>query len=311
MLKALTRTTLIVAAATAAAAAPASAATGLCVPTTAGQAAFSGGADAATYCASRGAKAVLMPDSVADQQKLIGMLPYLDFQSAGVGGKPTITLTGANLQIRKGSEYVSKDGTGNLIVGNGVNYKNATGRDGSENVVVGWDNDWSGNNNVVVGSFHKATGSVNIIGGRQNTATGSGNLMSGVGNEVTSHWGSISGYFKKLNQEYGVIADGAGKDVHWVRYDGTGKVIGSSGRLTYQYMYVGGSYAYSLTQWEGVDLTKCTLTVGDENTGFQWEAKPMVYFGYAYVTMQRKSGTSAPGIHTAVANCNKNPGAIG
>ena len=51
MLKEITRTTLIAAAATVAAAAPASAATALCVPTTAGQTAFSGGKNPSVYCA--------------------------------------------------------------------------------------------------------------------------------------------------------------------------------------------------------------------------------------------------------------------
>lgn len=53
MLKGSTTTALIAAVAACATAGPASAATGLCVPRTAGQAAFSGGDNPSAYCAER------------------------------------------------------------------------------------------------------------------------------------------------------------------------------------------------------------------------------------------------------------------
>ena len=117
MLKALTRTTLIAAAAAVATAAPAAAATALCVPNTAGQAAFSGGDNPSVYCA--GAKTMLMPDSVADQQKLIDLLPYITYKASGIGKKPTLKFTGLNIQISKKEYpgYGNIDGTGNLLIG--------------------------------------------------------------------------------------------------------------------------------------------------------------------------------------------------
>jgi hypothetical protein len=57
-----------------------------CVPTTAGQAVVSGGTGAAPSCGS-GTTAVLAPT----------------FVSSGVGGKPTVQLSGVNLQVINGS----------------------------------------------------------------------------------------------------------------------------------------------------------------------------------------------------------------
>ena len=80
----------------------------LCVcPTMAGLPVTSG---APTGTCPSGSTTVQMPSSAADQQTLIDILPYLRFQAAGIGGKPTIVVKGANVQVRRGDGGV--DGSG-------------------------------------------------------------------------------------------------------------------------------------------------------------------------------------------------------
>jgi hypothetical protein len=317
-------------AATAAAltAAPAGAGQWMCIPDTAGAAVTSGGASGS--CTN--ATPVKLPASAADQQKLIDILPFMTFQAQGIGAKPTIVFKGANLQIRRGSDYVTKDGTGNLIVGSGVNYTVASTHTGSENLAVGYDSEWSGNGNAMVGSFHKASGYSSLLAGRQSTSTGSANFVSGLGNSASGQGGGmLGGYFntlageesalaggkqRNLKTDYGVLADGSGDDVHWARYDSTGKLVASSEPMAYTYS----GYNYSLSSWSGVNLTKCTLSTQVEGVDGQLTtsvASPY-YDQYAYVRFYKPAsatstnGMAASGVpHTVTANCNRQPGATG
>jgi hypothetical protein len=66
----------------------------LCVPTS--------GSVTAGACGG-GGTTVALPANVADQQTLISILPYVSFSSSGVGGKPTITFKGVNVQLVNGA----------------------------------------------------------------------------------------------------------------------------------------------------------------------------------------------------------------
>src|SRR5690242_17582279 len=46
---------------------------------------------------------VALPASSADQQTLLSILPYVSFNGAGVGGRPTIRFSGVNVQVVSGS----------------------------------------------------------------------------------------------------------------------------------------------------------------------------------------------------------------
>src|SRR5262245_47100631 len=63
-------------------------------------------------------KSVQLPGT-GDLETLNKLLPYLKFEEEGVGGKPTIQVTGANLQIVSGSGKTNGpvNGAGNLIIG--------------------------------------------------------------------------------------------------------------------------------------------------------------------------------------------------
>src|SRR5690348_15440251 len=86
----------------------------LCVPSTAGATVTAAGGGSC----SGGATKVALPASSADQQTLLNVLPFISFNASGVGGKPTIRFTGANVQIVSGSGSTSGtvNGEGNLIV---------------------------------------------------------------------------------------------------------------------------------------------------------------------------------------------------
>jgi len=161
----------------------------ICVPTTAGQAVTSGGSGGSCGAATP----VELPDSRAQQQTLLSVLPYLSFKASGLGAKPTIVVTGANVQIKKTSASVIKDGTGNLVVGDGVQYPVASTHSGSENLVVGYDDEWTGNSDAIVGQFHKVSGYSDLVAGRQNTVAGSHSVISGVGNTSTGSDSTLMG----------------------------------------------------------------------------------------------------------------------
>ena len=301
MRKALTRTTLIAAAATFAAAAPSSAATALCVPTTAGQAAFSGGSNPSVYCG--GAKTVLMPDSVADQQKLIDLLPYITYKASGVGKKPTLVLTGLNVQISKKEYpgYGNVDGTGNLIIGDsGMRYSDQTITDGryagSENLIVGTANQWRGRGSAIFGESNRVDSTLSLVHGQNNTVSGFQTFLTG--------------YNKTVTDAYKVVADGSGADVKWARYDATGKLVDSNEPMTVGNAYTYSGYNYSLTRWNGFEAAKCALSV--QIAGPDWASITHVasdYYGYAYARFFKttSAGTEvANGVpHTVIANCNK------
>ena len=292
--------TLTAAAAAAVAAAPAGATTALCVPKTAGQTAFSGGDNPSVYCA--GAKTILMPDSVADQQKLIDLLPYVTYKASGVGQKPTLKLTGLNLQISK-KEYPgfgNTDGTGNLIIGDSGDRYHQPATDfrysGSENLVVGGANEWRGRGSVIIGERLRVNSTLSFVHGQNNTVNGFQTFLTG--SNLTS------------TDSYKVIADGAGKDVKWVRYDATGKVVASSEPLTGDAYYYGSSY-YSLTKFNGTDPGTCALSAQVEGPEGQ-VTTPVVspYYGYVYARFYKPGSTGGAATaltvpHTVTAICNK------
>ena len=107
-----------------------------CIPTTAGQAVVSGGTAASPSCAG-GATAVLAPTYV----------------SSGVGGRPTVAFSTVNVQVVSGSGSTNGavNGEGNLVVGYAENGSGHP-QSGSNDLVVGSNNGWSGYGELVGGS---------------------------------------------------------------------------------------------------------------------------------------------------------------
>ncbi len=148
-----------------------------CVPTTAGQAVVSGGTAGAPNCGS-GTTAVLAPTYV----------------SAGVGGKPTVQFSAVNVQVVSGSGTTSGavNGKGNLIVGYAENANNHK-QTGSNDLVVGLDNGWSGYGDLVAGDNDQVTGPYASVLGLGNVASGSGALAAGHDNKASGSESSVTG----------------------------------------------------------------------------------------------------------------------
>ena len=136
----------------------------LCVPSSASQAVVSGGPSPGTC--STGTK-VALPASSADQQTLLSILPHISFSASGIGGKPTIQLSGVNVQIIDGSGHTSTvNGTGNLVLG----YDESPGtQSGSHDLILGEKQTYSSYGDILGGVDNRATGSYDVVAGDTNT----------------------------------------------------------------------------------------------------------------------------------------------
>ena len=305
-----TRIVCIAASFTALHAAPASAGQWMCIPDTAGAAVTSGGASGS--CS--GATPVKLPASAEDQQTLIDVLPYVKFKSAGIGGKPTLVVKGANVHVvkRDDTDLNGKDGTGNLVVGRDYNPFGYS-RAGSENLIVGIGHGWNVNGNLLAGAYNYAEGgSHGFAAGASNRLSdgASTSILGGFANYTKGNYSTVvGGRNRTVTGQYEYLAD----DVHWVRYDSTGKVVASSDPASSMYTYA--SPYYSITSWGNRDLSKCSITAQVEGPDAQLTtavASPY-YTNYAYVRFNKASSassttaTNATNVpHTVTIDCGKN-----
>jgi len=304
-----TRTTIVSLAAAFAAinAAPAGAGQWMCIPDAAGTAVTSGGSTGSCNAGSP----VKVPASAADQQTLIDLLPYTKFKPAGIGGKPTVVFKGINVHVVKRDEtdVNGKDGTGNVVVGRDYN-PFQYGRAGSENLIVGLGNGWNANGNLLAGAYNYAeAGSYGFAaGGSNHLAEGaSTSILGGFGNYAKGNYSTVvGGRNRTATDAYQYLAD----DVHWARYDATGKLVASSDPASSMYSY--GSAYYSFTSWGTRDLSKCSITVQVEGLDGQLvNAVASPYYNqYAYVRFNKASSTGTSAAtnvpHTVTVNCGKN-----
>jgi hypothetical protein len=60
---------------------------------------------------------VALPCEEAEQQKLLSILPYVKYVASGVGGKPTVQVSGANLQILEYGRIAGDAGLSKTVSG--------------------------------------------------------------------------------------------------------------------------------------------------------------------------------------------------
>jgi hypothetical protein len=169
---------------------------------------------------------VALPKEEAEQQKLLAILPYIKYEEKGVGGKPTIQLSGVNLQILNGEgKTTSVNGAGNLVIG----YDESPGtQSGSHDLVLGQGQTFTsyagilaGKNNMISAPFASITGgssntasgeNASISGGLANTASGVVSSVSGGGlNNATFREASVSGgYRNEASGENASVTGGEG-----------------------------------------------------------------------------------------------------
>jgi hypothetical protein len=133
---------------------------------------------------------VALPSEPGEQQTLISILPYIKFANEGVGGKPTIQISGANLQIVSGSGKSNGpvNGAGNLIIGY-ADQANCT------EVVLCPPPPalHTGSHNLVLGTSQSYTSWGAILGGVGNTASGRNSFVVGHEDTASGIWSSVSG----------------------------------------------------------------------------------------------------------------------
>jgi hypothetical protein len=121
----------------------------LCVPTVEG---------AAITTPSKGscgsATSVELPAEAKEQKKLISILPHINYEEAGIGGKPTVQFTAIDLRVINGSGSEATVNTAEGIAGSVT--------DGAHNLAFGKDS------SVVGGEVDDATGPYSaVLGGHE------------------------------------------------------------------------------------------------------------------------------------------------
>src|ERR1700733_3203210 len=134
--------------------------------------------------------------STAEKETLLAVLPYVKFVKEGIGKKPTIQFSGANVQVVSGAAKESEiNGLGNLIVG----------RDEEPGTQTG-------SGNLVVGTFKQSfTSYGGFLAGAYNTVSGGSDSVSGGEYDAASGLrSSVSGGYDHKDHQEGPPAGGRG-----------------------------------------------------------------------------------------------------
>jgi hypothetical protein len=138
---------------------------------------------------------VKLPSEAKEQEKLISVLPHINYEAEGIDKKPTIQFSGANLQVIDGSgSETTVNGTGNLILGYDEKAKTQTG---SHNLLVGGvENSYSSYGGILGGAHNNTINGpyASVLGGAENTATGSSSAITGGhSNKTSASYSTING----------------------------------------------------------------------------------------------------------------------
>jgi hypothetical protein len=177
-------------------------------------------------------KAVQLPGT-GDLETLNKLLPHLKFEEEGVGGKPTIRVTGANLQIVSGSGTTNGpvNGAGNLIIG----YADEAS---CMEVFCGLPRPHTGSHNLVLGTSQSYTSWGAILGGVGNFAIAPNTFVVGRENHVTEKGASISGgLHNKATEEEASVSGGTGNKASGYRSSVSG---GFANEASEGHTWVGG-----------------------------------------------------------------------
>jgi len=116
---------------------------------------------------------------------LAAIAPYVGFVVKGVGGKPTIQASGANLQIINGlGSTETVNGAGNLIVGYDEAFPFHQQTAAAEQ---------TGSHNLMVGAAQRYSSFGGIIGGLGNKLAGPYAFVVGANNRAIGEFSSVSG----------------------------------------------------------------------------------------------------------------------
>jgi hypothetical protein len=137
----------------------------ICVPTKPAKPVVSGEAGTCKNTKTVTYTALDLPGS-GGLETLNKILPHMSYVESGVGGKPTIELSGVNLQVVSGS-----GSTGGAVTGAG-------------NIVIGYDEN---------PAKHAQSGSHNLILGEEQAFTSFGGIVAGRGSTISAPFASVAG----------------------------------------------------------------------------------------------------------------------
>ena len=166
--------------------------TTICVPEKAGTPVVSGTSEGT--CTSPKDKALRLPgpEGLATLNKV---LPHLNYVESGVGGKPTIQVSGANLQIVNGEGKTNTtNGAGNLVIGYNQSREEECEEGNPLECIFGIVGRQTGSHNLIVGSGQSFTSYGGIVAGLVGTITAPyASVTGGFQNEASGERASVSG----------------------------------------------------------------------------------------------------------------------
>jgi hypothetical protein len=147
----------------------------------------------------------------AEQKELKEILKHVKYEASGVGGKPTIVVSEANVQIVNGAgSTTSANGAGNLILG----YDETENVD-SEMVPVA-PGEQTGSHNLVMGNSDHYHSYGSLVGGENNLDNAPNSIVVGelngvdapaiVGGYENEAQGMFSVVFGNFNKTYGRLS---------------------------------------------------------------------------------------------------------
>jgi hypothetical protein len=205
----------------------------------------------ATSATHEGKYEKLADFSESEEAQLKALLKYLKVESSGIDGKPTVKLTGANLQVASGEKEAETNGLGNVVIGADEKPFNQSG---SNNLAVGGEAQeftsyggiLAGSNDVISapfasvvgGSHNRASGEhASITAGTQNTASGPfASVGGGAGNTANFIGASVSGGTGNTASNEDSSVSGGADNVAAGRFASTSPVDG------FGKAWVGGGY---------------------------------------------------------------------
>jgi hypothetical protein len=163
----------------------------------------------------QGAQGAVGPEGKAglaasELETLRSILPHMRYVASGVGGKPTVQLSGVNVQLVNGEgNTATTNGVGNLVIG----YDEAAGhaQTGSHDLVLGERQTFTSFGGIVAGSINTISApGASVTGGFENSASGTyASVSGGAGNLASGYDASIGAGFQGLaSANYSSISGG-------------------------------------------------------------------------------------------------------
>jgi len=131
--------------------------------------------------------------SASEKETLLAVLPYIKYVPSGVGEKPTIQISGANLQLLNGDgKTETTNGAGNLILG--YTEFSSLLQKGSHDLVFGGGQEFTSYADIIAGEDNHVQGPYSVAFGQANHVTGpAATVTGGYLNEARAEGASVSG----------------------------------------------------------------------------------------------------------------------